>query len=68
MEYEPEWNYQYLHRMMIDKVDPKQGDVTYTETDRKDKKDKSVLNRLGVSTTALFITYNIPTKPGSSCI
>ena len=43
--------------LMIDKVGPKQGDVTYIEF----WKDNSVLNNIGVSTTAL---YNILTKVG----
>ena len=42
---------------MIDKVGPKQGDVTYIEF----WKYNSVLNNIGVSTTAL---YTILTKVG----
>ena len=42
-----------IFAQMIDKVGPKQSDVTFTESDQKDKKDYSVLNNLGVSTTVL---------------
>ena len=38
---------------------------SYTESDRDNKKDSILLISLGVSTTD---SYDIPTKPGVSCI
>ena len=39
---------------LTEKVGPKQNQGTFTESDRKDKRDFSVLNSLGVRPTALY--------------
>ena len=53
-------NYQYFHRQMIDKVGPKQGDVTYIEF----WKDYLVLNNFGVNMTL----YNLYDSCQSWCL
>ena len=46
-----------IFAQMTDKVGPKQWDETYTEeAARSEKKDYSVPNSLGMSTTALYMT------------